>query len=748
MLVTFYCDLCEAKLRINADAMGSDLICPECDTMLQVPRMQLGPGFVVGGFLIKHKLGEGGMGEVYLATQLSLERDIALKILPSRFTRENSFVVRFLKEVHYQAKLDHPNIVAAYDGGEDNGVYFMAMAYVEGETLEERLDREGTLPEKDALQVVRQVAKALEYASVEKGILHRDIKPANIMLTPSLHAKVLDMGLSKNTMEKKSTTLADTLMGTPNYMSPEQIDHPQELDTRSDMFSLGMTLYHMLTGQIPFEESGYLKTLHRHAKEKLEDPRDLMPGIAPGSAHLLARMLARDPDDRYPDWQTFQEDLQGVLSKKSIPKPPEGESTLDLNPPPPPQVQKKIHQTSPRRHYSPAQTNKSPKGIFFSVAAGLTLGVLGILLIASQVQPPPGNIPRQVSLPETVATPTPEVFPDPTPALIDFDLLQRELTNIILNYERNRDQHDQVIKDLLDLAQRGTDTSISENAARQIVRVRRDRDAALEAEQQNLRKTTIRILYDQSPEAARAHLKNYESPFRKDLTAQIGNLYRRIRIREKQETSQREEEKIAAAKALDELHKQLAPLLIQREWASALEMLDDAAKEPVLFPKTTDLSSLREEVLRLQAVPHKIIDSYAEKLNQEILLKLKDKDLTVTIRELKPDGLLVGRNVFAEDGSPLGTAELFISFNSLSTTEILDQLENLEGPEILTYRALLVFRRGEKDAARSFLEVSGTPLAHAIRDQLFSLPTLNSFMPDGSGSPSSMPQFSPLPRLE
>jgi len=751
MLVTFFCEHCDAKLRINADAMGTDLECPECEAVIKVPYMQLGPGFVIGGFLIKHKLGEGGMGEVYLATQLSLERDIALKILPSRFTRENSFVVRFLKEVLYQAKLDHPNIVTAYDAGEDNGVYFMAMAYVSGETLEERLERDGPLHEKDALQVVRQVAKALEYASDEKGILHRDIKPSNIMLTPSLHAKVLDMGLSKNTMERTSTTVADTLMGTPNYMSPEQIDHPQDLDTRSDMFSLGMTLYHMLTGQVPFEETSYLKTLQRHAREQLEDPRDLIPGVSQGSAHFIARLLARDPEDRYPNWQVLLDDLQDLITHKKIPRTPEGESTLDLLPPPPPEEKNKP-ETSPfrRRSYTAPQDAKSPQGVVISIVTGLTLGIAAILLIAqkmtSQVEsPPPIPTPQIVSRP----TATPEPLPERPSA--ESASLQKELTTIILNYERNRDNYDHVIRALLDVGMRGTDNSISEAAAEQIVRIRRDRDEAVETEKKRLQETTIRILYEQGPDAAREYLEQVDGPFQDDFAAQTGNLRRRIRIWEQQEFSQREEEKTVAVKWLTELRTRLAPLVIQGEWESALDMVNHAAKEPPLFPVSADVAALREEMIALQGVPEKILKSYAGKLNQPILLNVQDKDIEVTLRELKPDGLLVSRIVYADDGSPLGSAELFIPFNTLSSTEIETQLETLEGKEVLIFHGLLAYRNGERDAARSYLEVAESPLALAIRDEIFSLPSLNPFLPGRSSdleSPLNRLRFAPLPTSE
>ncbi len=749
MLVTFYCETCAAKLRINADSMGSELLCPECDTLLTVPQMQLGPGFVVGGFLIKHKLGEGGMGEVYLAKQLSLERDIALKILPSRFTRENSFVVRFLKEVHYQAKLDHPNIVTAYDAGEDNGVYFMAMAYVAGETLEEWLEREGTLPEKDALQVVRQVARALEYASGEKGIIHRDIKPANIMLTPTMHAKVLDMGLSKNTLEKTSTTVADTLMGTPNYMSPEQIDHPQDLDTRSDMFSLGMTLYHMLTGRIPFEESGYLKTLQRHAREKLEDPRDLVPGISEGTVLLLARMLARDPDDRYPDWDSFLEDLHKVVSHKSTPKFPEGENTLDFHPPAPPKPKVVV---PPHRSAIPAKPEKSAEGVILSVVIGLMLGITGIVILASQKsgqQPDPQN---PVTLNPT-PVPQPTQTPLPLASNLDLPALQKELTTIILNYERTRSGHDDVIQALLDLGMRAENSSVSEAAAQQIVRVRRDRDVAVDAERVRLRNETVRILYEQGPEPARKHLTNFHSDFKQDLAEQMGNLRRRIQIWEKQERSQREAEKAAAEKWLTELQQQLALLVINREWPQAMLLIEEAAEEPTLFPVANEVGGLRVELLALQSVPGKILESYNSQLHQDVVIKLHDKDLAVQIQELKPDGLLVERTLYSEDGSPLGSAELFIPFSQLSSREIYDQLELLEGKEVTLYRGLLANRSGESEISRNLLEESGTPLALAIRDHLFSLPTtLESPFEEPPApeldSPFNRPRFAPRPTLE
>jgi len=738
MLITFHCEHCGAKLRINADAMGEQLDCPECGDLLTVPDMQLGPGFVVGGFLIKHKVGQGGMGEVYLATQLSLERDVALKILPSRYTAEKSFLVRFLKEVHYQAKMDHPNIVTAYDAGEDNGVYFMAMAYVAGETLEEVLNREGVLAEADALQVVRQVALALQYASDQKGILHRDIKPANIMVTPSLHAKVLDMGLSKNTLEKKSTTLADTILGTPNYMSPEQIDHPQDIDTRSDMFSLGTTLYHMLTGQVPYEDSSYLKTLNRHARDKLEDPRDLMPGISPGAARLLARLLARDPAHRYDSWDALLVDLQRVQSRAGRPALPEGETSIDLREDTSPLSANRTPSGFARR--SP-ESRRRPFGVFFSVVIGLLLGLGGIYLMWIVL---PGMTHR---LPSAQPTPPPERTPAPssesTPGS-DSEALRRQLAAAILFYERNPHRYDRTLEMLLDLGTRGAGTPVAESAAEQIVRVRRDRDEAVEEARRRLRESTLRILYEEGADRAREHLEASTGPFQDETGRQREKLRHRIRIWEQQERSQRLAEERAAQERFLQLLNELVPLVLQRDWSEAIRRVDRAAEDPALFAASAEVASLRRELLALRAVPDVVRESYRSKLNREILLKLRDEVVSVRIRELRPDGLLISRIVFGDDGSPQGSVGRFIPFSELSAGELLDQLQSREGSEFDIYRALIAHQADNPKACRGFLSKAGTPLARAVERALYEPMDLSKPTPQPTASvpfPINTPRF-------
>jgi len=316
MLITFECPKCGSKLEIDAQSVGSQAECPECNASLTVPKKGVEPGTTVGGFRIAELLGKGGMGQVFLARQLSMDRDVALKILPPEFTAHKYLVDRFLNEVRMAARLEHPNIVRAYEAGEDSNTYYMAMAYVRGEGLDEKLQREGAMPEKDVLRLIRKVAEALAYAWDEHRILHRDIKPSNIMLDHRGEPQLTDMGLSKSLTDDPGMTLSGTVMGTPNYMSPEQAKGKSDIDFRADVYSLGATLYHMLTGKMPFESSSVVEVLQKQVTEALPDPRKSNPEISEPCVRLTESMLAKDPEQRYPDWSTLMGDIDRAVAGK------------------------------------------------------------------------------------------------------------------------------------------------------------------------------------------------------------------------------------------------------------------------------------------------------------------------------------------------------------------------------------------------------------------------------------------------
>ena len=251
-------------------------------------------------------LGQGGMGAVYRAEQRRLGRLVALKVIRPGLTRQSSFVQRFRQEARAAGQLDHPNIVRAHDADEAAGLHFLIMEYVEGTTLAELVRVRGPLPPTEAAAYVRQAALGLQHAH-DRGMVHRDIKPQNLMLAAGDVVKVLDFGLARlpdgadgpaGAAPDGPLTGAGAVMGTADYIAPEQAADPRRADIRADIYALGCTLFYLLTGRPPFPDGTVSEKLARHAGTSLPAVRALRPEVPPGLATVLARMTARDPEDR------------------------------------------------------------------------------------------------------------------------------------------------------------------------------------------------------------------------------------------------------------------------------------------------------------------------------------------------------------------------------------------------------------------------------------------------------------------
>ena len=265
------------------------------------------PGTRLGDYEILAELGGGGMGRVYRARDLTLERIVALKTLAPQFRKDEVLVQRFLKEARAAARLNHPNIVQIYDFGKEGDTYYLAMEYVEGESLAQFLKR-GTFTESDAISVTRFTCRALVVAHAE-GLVHRDIKPDNLMLTAKGELKLVDLGVAKRVDEDQSLTQTGQALGTPHYISPEQIRAAKDIDGRADIYSLGATMYHLVTGKPPFNGSSSAMVMSLHLYQPVEDPRASVPELSEGFAFVLQKMMAKDPNDRYPDADAVDRDL-------------------------------------------------------------------------------------------------------------------------------------------------------------------------------------------------------------------------------------------------------------------------------------------------------------------------------------------------------------------------------------------------------------------------------------------------------
>lgn len=276
-----------------------------------------GENLVLGQYVILDRIGEGGMGQVFKAWHRGLGRIAAIKVIHKERLDNPDAVRRFQREVRAAAALNHPNVVVAYDADEIGGRHLLVMEYVEGATdLSQLVKKNGPLPVTQACEYIRQAALGLQHA-FEKGLVHRDIKPHNLLLTADgKTVKILDMGLARiqhgDADDKSSTTLTQegSVMGTPDYISPEQAEDSHTVDIRADIYSLGCTFYYLLAGRVPFPSGSMAEKLLKHVLDDPQPIEELRPDVFPGVAEVVKKMMAKKPEDRY---QTPAE-VAGVLA--------------------------------------------------------------------------------------------------------------------------------------------------------------------------------------------------------------------------------------------------------------------------------------------------------------------------------------------------------------------------------------------------------------------------------------------------
>lgn len=322
--IAFTCPNCGVEVEADAASRGVASQCPSCEESIIIPPFGIVSGKKIGSFVVKKRLGLGGMGEVWLAYQESLDRDIALKLLSPALTNDAGFVERFLREAKMAAKFDHPNCIATYDAGVDDGIYFLATSFVNGEELETKLKREGKLHEEQALRIVRDVATALRDSWNKFEMIHRDIKPSNIMIDNDGVVKLMDMGLARSATGDSSLTMTGVVVGTPHYISPEQAGGGRDIDFRTDIYSLGGTLFHMVAGAPPFDAPTAMGVISKHMTEPIRNPSEINPEISPGCAALITKMMAKTPEERHGSWEEVIKDVDDVLDGKLAVPPAAG----------------------------------------------------------------------------------------------------------------------------------------------------------------------------------------------------------------------------------------------------------------------------------------------------------------------------------------------------------------------------------------------------------------------------------------
>jgi serine/threonine protein kinase len=298
--------------RFSAKDFALDLISKKHLTKYQAKRLLAGhfAGFILGGCRILDRIGEGGMGVVYLAEQMRLHRKVALKVLPFRKADDDA-TKRFYREARAAAKLRHPNIVQVFDIDREGDTHFITMEYINGKNLSDIIKARGAIPFGESLNLIRQTAEGLQH-SHQNGVIHRDIKPSNLVVEGNV-VKILDLGLARQKSDEQITA-DQSILGTLDYMSPEQCEDSAAVDHRSDLYSLGCTWYHMLVGEPPFASRPASGKMLGHVSGQLPCVSDSLPHLSPAAIDVISRLTARNRNERFQDAASFLKELEGICT--------------------------------------------------------------------------------------------------------------------------------------------------------------------------------------------------------------------------------------------------------------------------------------------------------------------------------------------------------------------------------------------------------------------------------------------------
>ncbi len=377
----------------------------------------------ISGYTILEKLGEGGMGKVYKAHQISMDRDVALKVLSEKVTKDESYIKAFILEARVAGKLTHPNVVSVHDFGKtEDGTYYLSMEYVSGKNVREILDEKGKLSPEESVAIISQIAVSLDFAHRHE-IVHSDIKPQNILVNENGMVKLADLGLAKYYGKGSFDSDPDVVMGTPFYMSPEQATK-STVGPPSDIYSLGATFFHMITGRPPFDGESALAVLTKHVTEPVPSPRKYDITISPQISNLIKWMMEKNPEDRPADVKELQAKLEEIKNQE------QNQSARV--------VARKGYAADVKRSMVSRRKRKARQGTASKVLA-IAVGLIGVFIIIKLLLAVSSAKQQQATRPNNSTGTHQQIF---TPGMTT----QHNSTNTGIQPASNTDQDDPAVK--------------------------------------------------------------------------------------------------------------------------------------------------------------------------------------------------------------------------------------------------------------------------------------------------------------
>lgn len=677
----------------------------------------------IPGFEVLERIGSGGMSTVWKAKQVSLDRLVAVKVLAARMASDPSDIKQFQFEAQAAARLKHPGIVQVYDASIANGLYYIVMEYVAGYTVGDWTRRKRRLPETDVLLVCECVADALQYAWQQAGIVHCDVKPDNVIIDDDGTVKVADLGLARTIHAVGPEGVVEEVMGTPNYISPEQSSGTAELDCRTDIYALGAMMYHLATGHMMFEGEDPAKVMDLQITDTVEDPAELCDELSPGICWLIEKMTVKDAALRVDTWDEVLRDIDRV--KRGLfparPLPEAGDSTVRRSeareePPPPGTGRMQVSRTllgHARTAQGESGAGTSPRLLIWSVVLAIVAcGTALYYLVEGQglaIEPAPA--------------------PDVTSTTSGADTAALRAQRLFLEAARWSQERPEAYEEAIQRFRRvQTLTAGTRYAARaeaEAARVRRARDAAAEDVLRRLDEEALRAVAGNRHRQALRIYTGYTGPLA-DLTAtarearaadlrkRIAEVWRRAADTsehagdEEHASSTERDPAVLFAEGLDAV----ADDLIAGRGAAAHERLLAMSRDARFEAQRSELVRVAGVVGDYLGMEERILGSFRTQKGQRLVVELEDGEETILVKDVI-DGTVVA-DARLRTGSGSAVHEIRFGVDDLTLRERLQRMGPDTWPDVALGKGLLAVEAQSLAYARKSFERVGGPLAERL----------------------------------
>ena len=720
--------------------------------------------FDIDGFEILEKIGEGGMASVWKARQLSLDRIVAIKVLSEVFSNDPGDVRRFQEEAQAAAKLKHPGIVQVHDAKAENGMYYFIMEYVSGYTVGDWVRRKGVLSEKDALLVADCVADALEYAWDHAGIVHCDIKPDNIIIDEDGTVKVADLGLARTiSMMESSVELLDEIMGTPAYISPEQASGETNLDFRSDIYSLGAMLYHLVTGHMMFEDFDDDAKLEKHIEDTVADPIELNPQLSKGVCWLIERMTAKDPELRQSSWGAVRSDIRRV-QHGHLPHGgllPEGCSTVSRSP-------RRtvadydlitVMQKRDKRlwQHSLARTAVVASIVAVGIIASVRMylyhsGVAGEAMPAAAVSKAEevynGGSERSTALAVSAEEASPPVIAAqsqavPVAADRGSDSAYELYEFAVEWYEEHPEDYETAIDQFKTVEEQTAGTKYSLMAKQKARDIEQARQSAIERTVKSMQVKVKKLVAEGRYDAAISLVANYKGPFKDETEADRSVAVKKLKVKKQEWLAEQRQHAEELQKIRQKQIDSLVMAVLADDLDLALVKLTAMLGNDAFADQEQQLKEVGKVLQDAGNINERILDSFRLQKGQTVDVYLKKGMRTLTIMDVSGNLVECRQDLSVGHGA---VSIIKISVNDLSDYERLRRMGEDSDYDVALVKGIMAYQSNAYVPAEKFLGRTHPLLAKYLLDRLHGgLSTVNDVednIPAEESNSVSEPEFS------